>query len=55
MAQTQKVNKFTPEEEARIQAQIKEMQEKQRQAEIEAEARNRLLDEQRKQPGYKYY
>lgn len=55
MAQTKTVKKFTPEEEAKIQAEIKAAQEKQRQAEIEAEARNRLLDEQRKQPGYRYY
>lgn len=55
MAQTQKTSKFTAEEEAKIQAQIKAAEELRRQAELEAEARNRLLDKQRQQPGYKYY
>lgn len=54
MAQVQK-KKFTAEEEKKIQAQIDAQKLADRQAEIEAEARNRLLDEQRKQPGFKYY
>lgn len=54
MAQTQ-TSKFTAEEEARIQAEIKAMEEKRRLANLEAEARNRMLDKQREQPGYKYY
>ena len=47
-------NTFTKEEEERIQAAIKAQQDKIREAEIEMEIRNRVLDEQRKKPGYKY-
>ena len=47
--------KFTPEEEARIQAEVKAYQDKVRQAEIDAEIRNRILDAERQQPGKKYY
>lgn len=43
--------KFTPEEEAIIEAGVKSIRDKARQAEIEAEIRNRALDEERKQPG----
>lgn len=46
--------KFTAEEEAQIQAAVKAEQERIRQAEIEAEIRNRLLDAQRGKPGYNY-
>ena len=45
---------FTPEEEALIQAALKEQMDKARAAEIEEEIQNRLMDEQRKKPGYKY-
>ena len=45
---------FTAEEEARIQAAVKEQQDKIREAEIQAEIQNRLMDAQRKKPGYKY-
>lgn len=54
MEQTQNKSKFTPEEEALMKAKIEKAKEDQRKAELEAEARNRLLDEQRKQPGFKY-
>ena len=47
-------NNFTKEEEERIQAAVKAQQDKIREAEIEMEIRNRVLDEQRKKPGYKY-
>lgn len=43
--------KFSPEEEKRIQEAIKEYNERIRQAEIDAEIRNRILDAERKQPG----
>jgi len=47
--------KFTSEEQAKIEAALQAEKERIRQAEIEAEIRNRMLDEQRKQPGYKGY
>jgi predicted metal-dependent phosphotriesterase family hydrolase len=47
--------KFTPEEEARIRAAVKAQSDTAREALIEAEIRNRLLDEQRTQPGYTGY
>ncbi len=46
---------FSPEEQAKIDKAVKESQEKARQAEIEAAARNAFLDAQRKQPGYTGY
>lgn len=46
---------FTPEEQARIDAEVKAAQEKARQAEIDAAVRNKILDEQRLQPGYTGY
>ena len=46
---------FTAEEEARIQAEVEAYQQKVREAEIEAAARNRILDEEHKQPGKRYY
>ncbi len=48
-------NKFTAEEERRIQEAVKQQEDKARQAEIDAEIRNRLLDAQRGKPGYNYY
>lgn len=45
---------FTPEEEQRIQASVQSNLDKSREAEIQAEIRNRTLDAQREQPGYKY-
>jgi hypothetical protein len=46
---------FTKEEEAKIKAAIEAEQERIRQAQIEAEISNRMLDAQRKQPGYAGY
>ena len=46
---------FTAEEQARIDAAVKAEQDRARQAEIDAAIRNKLLDEQRQQPGYRYY
>lgn len=54
MADGPKSVKFTAEEEAQIQAAVKAEKDKIRQAEIEAEIRNRLQDEQRGKPGYNY-
>lgn len=45
---------FTPEEEARIQAEVAAAEEKRRQELIDTEIRNRILDAQREQPGYRY-
>ena len=45
---------FTPEEQARIDAAVKEYQDKVKQAEIEAAIRNKILDAQSQQPGYRY-
>jgi len=53
MADTNK--QFTPEEEKKIQDAVKQQEDKARQAEIDAEIRNRILDEQRGKPGYNYY
>lgn len=56
MANNQKATKkFTAEEESKIQSEVIAMQEKQRQAEIEAEIRDRALNAQRQKPGYRYY
>lgn len=46
---------LTEEEEKAIQKAIEEEKERQRKDMLEAEMRNRLLDEQRKQPGYAGY
>lgn len=46
---------FTAEEEKMIQQMVKASKDKERQMMIEAEIRNRMLTEQSKQPGYKYY
>ena len=46
---------FTPEEQAKIDAEVKAAQEKARQAEIDAAIRNKILDEQRSQAGYTGY
>lgn len=53
MAQTQ-TTVFTPEEEARIQAEVKAQQEKEREELIQAEIRNRLLLAERGTPGKCY-
>lgn len=45
---------FTPEEEQRIQASVQSNLDRAREAEIDAEIRNRTMDAQRQQPGYKY-
>ncbi len=47
-------SKFTPEEEKRIQAAVDAQKQKEREALIEAEIRNRILDAQRGKPGYNY-
>lgn len=47
--------KFTPEEEKLIQANVKAAQDSERKMMIDAEIRNRILDAQRQQPGYRYY
>jgi hypothetical protein len=49
-----KENKFTAAEEKRIQEEVKAYKIKAREAEIQAEIRNRILDEQRQTPGSKY-
>lgn len=46
---------FTAEEQARIDAEVKAAKEKARQAELDAAARNKILDEQRLTPGYTGY
>ena len=48
-------NTFTAEEQAKIDAEVKAAQEKARQAEIDAAIRNKILDDQRSQPGYTGY
>lgn len=55
MSKSTTTSKFTAEEEAKIAAAIKAEKEKAKQAEIDAEIRNRLLDIQRTQPGYRGY
>lgn len=47
--------KFTDEEQARIDAEVKAAKEKAKQAEIDAAIRNKVLDEQRSMPGYTGY
>lgn len=49
MAQT--TSQFTPEEQARIDAAVKNYQDRSKQAEIDAAIRNKIMDEERKQPG----
>jgi len=46
--------KFTAEEEKKIQEAVKAQQEKARQDLIDTEIRNRILNAQSNQPGYKY-
>lgn len=46
---------FTAEEQAKIDAEVKAAQDRARQDQIDAAIRNKILDEQRKQPGYRYY
>ena len=55
MAQTSSTGvTFTAEEEARIKAEVEAAEAKRRQELIDTEIRNRILDAQREQPGYKY-
>lgn len=49
-----KVTTFTPEEEALIQAAVKASQDEERQAMIETEIRNRIIDANKGKPGYNY-
>lgn len=45
---------LTPEDQAKIEAQIKASQDAAKQAQLEFEMKNRILDAQREQPGYRY-
>lgn len=45
---------FTSEEEKRIQAEMEEHLRKVREAEIQSEIRNRILDAERQQPGKRF-
>lgn len=45
---------FTSDEEIRIQAEVEAYLKKAREAEIESEIRNRILDAERQQPGKRY-
>jgi hypothetical protein len=45
---------FTKAEEKRIEAEVQAYQEKVREAEIQAEINNRILDAERKQPGKRF-
>lgn len=47
--------KFTPEEEARIQAAVEEYQRREREEMIQTEIRNRIIEANRGKPGYSYY
>lgn len=47
-------NQFTPEEQARIDAALKEYKEKVRQDEIDVAIRNQIFAYQSQQPGYRY-
>ena len=55
MCVTDPTVKLTAEEEAEVQKAIEAEKERIRKDLLEAEVRNRLLDEQRKQPGYAGY
>ena len=46
---------FTEEEEKRIQDEVDNHFKKVREAEVQAEINNRILEEQRKRPGYQFY
>ena len=46
---------FNSAEEKRINDEVKAYQEKAREAEIQSEIRNRILDAERQQPGKKYH
>ena len=46
--------KFSKSEEEYIKSQVEKYQSLQKQAEIDAEIRNRILDAQREMPGYRY-
>lgn len=45
---------FTPEEEALIKAAMEEQDKKLREAQLDNEIQNRIMDENRGKPGYKY-
>ena len=45
---------FTSDEERRIQAELEEYNKRAREAEIESEIRNRILDAEKQQPGKRY-
>lgn len=49
------VSKFTPEEEKRIQAEVKKKLKKDREAQIQAEINNRVAAARSKKPGYSGY
>ena len=51
MASNTKCSNFTAEEKYRINKELEEYKKKSRQAEIDAYIRNKVLDEERKQPG----
>lgn len=46
--------KFTPEEEARIQAEVDAAEKARREQEIQDEIRNRIADAERNEPGHQY-
>lgn len=46
---------FSKEDEEKIKAAVQAAQEQQKREQLEAEIRNRILDAQRKQPGYAGY
>lgn len=48
-------NTFTTEEEARIKNEIASYEKKAREAAIQCEIRNRILEAEREQPGKKFY
>lgn len=51
MSKNSTKNKFTAEEQKRIDKELAEYKKKCRQAEVDAYIRNKMLDEERKQPG----
>ena len=55
MSGTSSNTNFTAEEQAKIDAEVQAAKDRARQAEIDAAIRNKFLDDQRNQPGYKYY
>jgi gas vesicle protein len=55
MSEANKSTSFTSDEQKRIETEVKTYQEKAREAEVESEIRNRILDAQRELPGYRYH